>query len=479
MPDFASVHELAVHYGFPFKLRPDQISRVEFCYGYERSALFDDAGTGKTAVSTAVCLAWEQDVNIVLAPPILGRQWQRWLEGLTNAGKVVRYNGTPAQREKLPVEEAKWIITTIQTFKRDWDKLFMKLAKKKSALVVDEATSIANSKSDNFSAVQSWAGLGNKLILVTATPVNHPAQAYSYIKLKTPDIYRSYYHYEQCHVTERDFRDQPVVWDGLDLIRKRLMTQAIRTLKEDVLDLHRPNFITTMYELDKQHMKLYNKLMDELLLELPEDKVIDATNGASLFHAAQQIVSNWAHFSGDPTKRPALFDIIDEVIAEVNNSDVISGRPVSKLIIFTYYKMTSKAVLAYIKDVLKIDAVACYSEVSSKQQEKNIDRFLADPSCRILVGQPQSVGYGLNPQAVCWEVLFAETPTNPMHFRQAMERIYRDGQKHIPNIRIPYAEGTVQVSLHERLLANDDMASYLQGAHKTLRQAIHGAAKDT
>jgi SNF2 family DNA or RNA helicase len=474
MPDFNSVHDLTKYYGFPFTFRPDQVQRTELAYSFERCALFDDAGTGKTAVGTAVSLAVEPDVTLVVAPPILGRQWERWLQSLSGIGQIVRYKGSPKKRKELPIKDAKWLIMSIQIFKRDWDHLFLTLGKKHRMLLVDEATAVANSESDNFRAVRAWADMGKgRLVLMTATPVNHPLQAYAYIALKTPTIYRSFGHFQSVHVVERDFYDVPIEWEGLDLIRDRLMMKASRCLKEDVLDLHKPNYIPIAYELEPAHKKLYDKLMDEMLLELPNDTVIDATNGSTLYHASQQIVSNWSHFAGEEGKRPALWDIIDNAIEETDCLNTVC----SKLIIFTYYKRTSASLFQYLTEVKGIDTVACYSAVSGAQQERNIDRFLFDPKCRILIGQPQSVGYGLNPQAVCWETLFAECPTNPMHFRQAVERIYRDGQKHVPNVRLPFAEGTVQVSLHERLLENDDMASYLQGAHKTLRQAIHGASR--
>lgn len=474
MPDFNTVHDLTKYYGFPFTFRPDQVHRTEFAYTYPKSALFDDAGTGKTAVATAVSLAWEAEMTIVVAPPILGRQWERWLQSLTGIGKIVRYKGTPKKRSELDIKSANWLIMSIQIFKKDWNHLFLSLSARKVMLLVDEATAIANSESDNYRAVKSWGDIGsNRVILMTATPVNHPEQAYAYISIKTPAIYRSLGHFNQVHVVDRDIYDKVTEWDGLDLVRDRLMMRAVRTFKEDVLDLHKPNYIPIAYELEPAHMKLYNKLMDEMLLELPDNTVIDATNGSTLHHAAQQIISNWGHYAGEEGKRPAIFDVVDNMIEE---SDCLTPGS-SKLILFTYYKLTSAALTKYLTQDRGIDTVACYSAVSGAQQERNIDRFLYDDKCRILIGQPQSVGYGLNPQAVCWEVGFVECPTNPMHFRQAVERIYRDGQLHVPNVRLPFAEHTVQVSLHERLLSNDDMASYLQGAHSTLRQAIHGATR--
>ncbi len=472
MPDFATVHDLTAYYGFPFKFREDQVNRVLLTYPYQKCALFDDAGTGKTAVSTALALAWGSEINIVIAPPILGKQWTNWLNSLKNSGAVVLYRGTPKKREKLPVASAKWLVMTIQIFKKDWNQLYELVGKRTSALLVDEASNISNVESDNFRAVYLWGNANhgkNRVVAITATPANNPSQAYAYIKLKTPSIYSSKTAFEDIHVVSRDERDVPTEWSGLDLVHQRMMLQAVRTRKEDVLSLKEPQMIPITYQLEHSHMKLYEQLVEELLLEIGADGVMDMTVASKMYHATQQMVTNWGMFADDTTKKSAAFDVLDNVIEETN----CLQPEASKLIVFTYYKATSRGVMGHLKEK-GINAVACYSEVSRAQQDKNIEAFLGDPSCRILVAQPTSAGYGLNPQAVCCEELFFEFPTNPMHFRQAMERIWRDGQKHVPTIRLAIAEGTIQQRLLSNLMRNDDMASQLSGNPKYLRTMLTG-----
>lgn len=232
-------------------------------------------------------------------------------------------------------------------------------------------------------------------------------------------------------------------------------------------DLKEPNFIPIHYELAPEHKRLYDQLADEQLLLLPDGGKIDATTSGRLYNAIQQIVCNWRHFSGVPDVRPAIFDLLDAVADEINLKDPLS----SKLIVYTYYVMTSRLMLEYLAPY---GAVGCYSEVSAKQQERNIDQFLTDPACRILVAQPGSGGMGWNPQKVCWELLFVEEPVIPLHFIQGVGRVDRDGQEHVPNIRLAIAEGTIQRRLHHRLLDKDALANEVQGGYKDLRDAIHG-----
>ena len=140
----------------------------------------------------------------------------------------------------------------------------------------------------------------------------------------------------------------------------------------------------------------------------------------------------------------------------------------SKLIIWTYYKKTSASILGYLED---FGAVGAYSEVNSN---KSIKRFMEDEGCRILVAQPMSAGMGLEPQHVCWENLFVEHSTVPIHFVQSVGRTDRKGQKHMPTMRVAVANETIQVPLHSRLLSNGDLVQRTEGNVQSIRSAIYG-----
>ena len=85
-----------------------------------------------------------------------------------------------------------------------------------------------------------------------------------------------------------------------------------------------------------------------------------------------------------------------------------------------------------------------------------------------------SAGLGLEPQHVCWENLFVEYSTVPMHFTQSVGRTDRKGQKHIPTMRVACAEDTIQVALLQRLLHNGDLVQQTEGLPKSIRQALRG-----
>jgi len=458
----------------PFALRHttseewlDQYEAIESLIDYPRAGLYAEVGTGKTVMSTCLALAWNAEVNIIFMPPVLLLQWKKWLQSVGNIGSIMIYRGTPKERAVMSFAGVKWIMMTVGILKRDFDRIKRELGPRQKTIIVDEATSVKNCESANHKAVAEISE-GQNLALLTGTPLSTPHDAYGYIKLVSPMLYRSKAQFENIHVDDRDFYDKVIKWKNIDLMKANLMLNSVRLLKEQVLSgLKKPNYIPLTYELSKQHYALYKELAEEQLLELENGGKIDATSASKLYNALQQIVVNWDYFSGDPDARSTAYDLIDNVMDDVNVMDPAN----SKLIIASFYKITSRAILQYLSE---FGAVGIYGEVSAKQQEINSERFKDDPTCRILVMQPMSGGFGSDYQHVCSEVLFIEAPRMPLHFNQVVGRVYRDGQKNTPNIHIGIADGTIQKRLFENMLNNDELLTQIQGGFKALREAVYG-----
>lgn len=256
-------------------------------------------------------------------------------------------------------------------------------------------------------------------------------------------------------------------YQNLPLLAERFALHSIKRTKEELHGYNNePLFPDSTYSLASDHMKLYDRLVEEQLLVFDDGSKIDATTATRMYHALQQVVVNFDYYSGDPTKRSVAYDLVDLTIEQTECLIVEK----SKLIIWTYYKLTSRSLLKYLVDK-GYGAVAAYSEVDSI---KSFEEFMNNPECRILVAQPGSAGAGLNPQSVCSEALFLETSTIPMQSRQAIGRIDRVGQNKKPTIRFGVAEGTIQVPLLERLLRNDKLVSEVERTKSSLAKLLRG-----
>lgn len=462
--------EFDERYGFSrkagFQLTDKQINSVEEAVGYEKVLLNLEVGVGKTVMATAIALMLDYDKNLVIVPPILITPWLNWLVQM--GCDVVAYRGTPAKRKLIDLKQASWIVMSHDIFRRDFDHIKASVHRFRYSLILDEAHAAKSHKSVLFRSVLSLSSGDAGLQLLTGTPISSILDSYSYIKLKTPGMYRSYKAFTNLHVKTYDFYNNPVEFQNLEKLRKAFDVKTITGTKEEFHGFRlEPMFPDASYELHIEHYKLYVKLVDEQLLTLNDGEVVDATTSQRLYQALQQVVCNWGHFAGDFSKRSAIYDIIDQTVEETQCADVTK----SKLIIWTRAKMTSRSVLAYCNDVLKVKAVAAYSEVDS---EKSIQAFMNDPKVRILVGQPRSCGAGLNPQHICWEALYVELESSSILMRQSLGRLVRVGQKHIPRIKIAVAKGTIQEPVMKRLLSNDDQVAQVETSKQSVRNMLLG-----
>lgn len=446
---------------------PSELQKKDAITTYlsDRSAIFYDVGGGKTLVSTLAMLLWGEPHNLIVCPPILLPQWQSWLNDVGQMDTSV-FAGPKRTIEML---NHKWVIMSHAIFRDSYEGIKKFYANKQVAITVDEAQALKNPRSVLFRSVNNFISPDRRIILLTATPTSKPEDTYAYVKIKTPSIYRSMGHWENLHVAERDIFGSITKYRGLDNVAEWFAIKSIKRTKKELFgDNLDPVFAPLKYNLAPKHMKLYNKLCEEQLLLLPDGNKIDATSAQRLRHAVQQIIINMAKFSGDPKDRSVTFDLLDEVLEEVD--PLAQGK--SKLCIWTYYQSSSALVAEYLQAKFgKESTVAAYGAVDSA---KSVDRIMHDDSARILVAQPTSVGVGLNLQHVCSEMLFLETPTVPMLVRQAVGRVDRAGQKIRPTIRFGLAAGTIQPQLFNNLLKNDEFVTKVERSPASLRDEIFG-----
>jgi len=459
-------------YKLPFELREYQHKAISFCCLDKRSGLFADVGLGKTVMGTLIAFHHVYEGNadkiIVLCPPILIGQWYRWfqqIEYLNPGITVCAYKGTPKKRASLNLD-ADVLIMSIQIFKNDFDRLYQHHKRKKPFLIVDEAAAVRRPQTQNFRKVRDFSR-NRGLLLMTGTPLNSPLHAYGYLKLLRPSIYRSLAQFRTIHVAKEDFWGNAIEFKNLDLLKTHLDSCSIILHAEDCLDLPEIVYDVVCYDLSKKHMKLYRTLVEERLLVL-KDKVIDATEAQRLYHASQRIIMSPQAYSDEPIQ-PAGFEVIDSMLEEMEGE---------KLIIFANYRQTNRSIYRYVVDK-GYNAVLCYGDTPSSRQQENLQRFIADPTCRVLVANPGSIGVGVDGlQDVSRAVLFMELPLTSDAFKQAVGRVHRSGQKRSCFIRMAVANGTIQQMLRKRVVQKDDLVQQVIASPKKLRDALYGRLTD-
>lgn len=458
-------------YSFPFELHNSQSVEVNKLCSDWRVGYYWMPGCGKTAGSThqAMYAKIAHGVGqwVIVMPPILLDQWALWLRKVTDmqTGKppsVTIYAGTPQQRQKLDFK-SDFTLMSYGIMKQDFPRIHDAYAGKKVGLICDEAHAVKNHESDTHKAVALFSE-ERCTMLLTGTPINKPGDAYAYVKLLTPGVYRNHRQFERIHVAERDAYEKVTQWENLDLLKSNLYLTSSRLLLRDVRkDMVEPLYTTVSYSLDVQHMKLYRRIAEEKLVEFENGHEIDAISAGALRSALQQIIVNWGEFAEDPSKEPAALRVIEEVL------DEIGGR---KLVVAAHFRRTNAYLTAALK---KYGAVAIYGDVSPKDKQAALSRFINSPDCRVIVLQPSSAGFGVDGlQHVCSDMVVVEAPTVPAPFEQVVARLDRTGQNEVVHVRVAVALGTVQVKMFRDLLANDALANTVQGGYKDLKDSIYG-----
>ena len=460
---------LGEHFEFPFPPKKHQAETL-VKYGKEvRHGYGWRPGAGKTygTVAHACYLMAIRSAKqwVVLVPPIVLRNWSRFLDKVIDkrTGKPVTqtlYSGTPKQRAALSLDN-QFILMSYDIFKRDYDRISAHFEGKRVGVIADEAHKLKNMQTVNYKAV--WGMFNTQpVLLATGTPISTPEDAYTYMKFTNPTAYRNKRHFEQLHVGERDEYEKVTEWVNLDKLKENFLVNW--TMPEITRDNAAPvNFIPIVYDMDSAHLRLYNELVERQILEMEDGRVIDALNASALYHRCQQIINNWSHFEGDPNKVSAGISLIEEVLDEIGDE---------KLLVVANYRLTTTGVANHFKSQRPAMVIGGMSDT---QRYKEIDRFIQDKSCRLIVIQPEAGGVGLDGlQHVCNEMIFLECPTIPRQFEQAYARLDREGQTRQVNCRIAVANKTIQVSMHRSLLEKDDTIVKVTGGLKTLREAIHG-----
>jgi hypothetical protein len=452
----------------PWQYQRDEVNRgvIE---SEDRFGMYWDMGAGKTFGSTLYAMIRREQTGaqmIQLCPPILLKQWQRWLDDCGISNKV--YYGDKKQRSKITLDpDTNYFLTTPGMLKNDFDMLYEVFGRRRVMVKNDEATCAKNFESGTFRAVLQMAA-GNGVLPMTGSPLSTPKDAYAYIKLVSPGVYRSYSQFESIHVEKFDLYKRPVKWRKLDMLARNLALNASFISTPEVHpDMPRANISPVVYDLEAQHMKMYRTLVDQQMLVYESGFAIDATTANKLHVALQQVVLNAAYFAQDDKMVPYGFQLLDEFVTELRGQ---------KLLVFANYKMSVRAIMEYL---LKqgIDAVAVNGDISKAQKDRNVDRFKFNPDCSVAVMNPLSGGVGVDGlQECCNHALFLEIPSVSKDFFQAVRRIERPGQKFVCDVRVATALGTVQVTLRRNLVQNNGLIQQVIPSTSDLRAQLLGQA---
>lgn len=488
---------------------PHQVEDLKFCLQYTRFGLFNDAGVGKTLPMQALLVLYTAGYGnrgVVCMPPSLIGQF---MEGFYHAeesyfiglAKFINFRALVGTKKKKDGMWHRWEVTgkwpellvmsyqafsNLHPLKPQKEKIihnqrtgtsYVRPAVKPlrehplkkldyNTLFFDEAQALKNVGSGIAKKV--WRYVGSRkddffLGLFTGSPIaNTLEDAYGMIHLITPGVYNSQRHFQKTHCIYTQGNDgfkQLIGYQAIDLMNERIYAQARRVTKQEVLpDL--PPMIpeAVVVNLSPTHMHWYKKLINERVLELP-DEFIDATQQQKLRQVAMQMITTPEKYIPKKVEN-YLFDAFNEKVLSIDPT-------VNKIIVFAYYK-TSVDYLANRYEKYNPAVI----NGGSGDKEKARLKFRDDESCRMIIINWLSGGAGLNLQ-ISSHLLFYETPSVPSQALQAIARSHRGGQDKPVNVFFFRVMATLMAKSLKQLLKKDhDVNLVIRDKHKMLHELL-------
>lgn len=398
--------------------KPYQLEDVYKSIEWHRSANYSEVGTGKSLVSYLWImnkLYSGKKVVVVMPPALIGQYVRNFnvIEGHHFKIKTLLKNRSKRHSEMDVWDEEGWpdvVVMGYQLFTR-----YRKSLHNYKAMVCDEAHVIANPATQAFQATYQILFKWNMdLLLMTATPCTTELRsAYGHIRLKTPEVYNGLDHFDRIHTvwqigaphkTPAGYRDIPT-------IEAHLNRFSVRRRQSEVLDLANPTLVEHWVDLDYKHAEVYQTLLEQRILELG-DEIIVAKNQQALRQMALQLITNIERFS-DVLLDDNPLDNLKEIV------EAIGGE---KLAVFCHFQGTVEKLQ---KEFKKLNPAVVYGK---SDVQANVDKFLTDPTCRLIILNYQSGGAGFNLQSDCHYVVFYEPSGSPGMLQQALGRVQRSGQ---------------------------------------------------
>ena len=410
-----------------------------------RAILADDMGTGKTVQS----LSWLAYSNsfpaliVVTAPTKLQweREYHRWLAEIPDAEPVEVLKGRKST--KLYAGSSMIINWDILS---DWEPILSKYGFK--CIIGDEAQAIGNPNSKRGRAFLKLAKKIPQCIVMSGTPArSKPSQYWPMISCVEPTMFPNYqaYKWRYCDPQFTPFSQYPT-FDGITNAKElhsKLMHCMLRRTKQEIMtELPSKQIEVIPLEVDESMRGTYEQ----------EENNIGSDKDISALRLKVSSLGRTAYLM----KEKALKEWASNMMEETGE----------KVIIFCWHR----DVVDLLEEAFKeYNPAKIYGQTTLPEREVQKDKFINDDSCKVIIGNIQALGTGIDGlQKVCCKAIFAEFPNTATDAMQAEDRLHRGGQENQVTIYYTCAKDTI----------DEDMMAALDNKRKTLDSVLDGKETD-
>lgn len=450
-------------------MRHQQLGR-EIAKYQDRYAFFYDTRTGKTPLSLAIMyddiVANPSHKWLVVCPLILIEN--AWIpdaaEFIPEIKIVSCHASTPAKRIERINSDANIYVTNTESFvkyREHFDKLHL------TGCIIDESSDMKSPKSKVSKELVDFAQTLKRFYLLSGTPAPNGEQEY-YMQLKAVDYYgiqQSYTQFKEHYFVNMSYNPQfeklALRPDKKDELFSLIRQYALYVDKEDVLTTPGRTFHEVEFEMPPELKKHYNKLKNELYIELGDGLQITAPSTAAKLNKLNQVTSGFVidtqavkenkFYNEDRTELYNLsgyrFAKLIDLLGEIGDEQVL---------IWANYKAEFKIIREALGDTCR----CVYGETSITEKNEAI-RLFKEGKIQYLIANPASADKGLTLTNAHISIYFSLNWSYEL-FKQSMERIYGDIKKQPKHCDyyVMIAKGTIDRVLYSDVLQGKGRASY-------------------
>ena len=467
---------------YKFKTKPykHQLTALKKSWNKENFAYFMEMGTGKTKVLIDnLAMLYDKgkvDGALIIAPKGVVKTWyeQELPAHLPNhiENKTILWqaNITKSQQEKLDsILENEMLlhilVMNVEALSTDKGVNFARkfLLSHNTLMAIDESTTIKNPSAKRTKNIILIGKYAKYRRIMTGSPITkNPLDLYSQCEFLDPWLldFTSYYAFRNRYAEMKTMhirgRSIQVVseFKNLSELSETIKTFSDRVLKEDCLDLPPKTFMKRYVTLTSDQKKIYEQ-MKKAAMAVLNGKVTTTMTVLTQLMRLHQITCG--HFTADDgTSHAVESNRLNELMNVLDETE-------GKAIIWANYQLSvGEIIQKIIKEYGEDSYVHYYGLTSQEERQDNIRKFQNDPKCRLLVGTPQTGGYGITLTQANTVIYYSNSYDLEKRL-QSEDRAHRIGQKQKVTYIDIIAEDTVDEKIVEALRKKINIASEVMG----------------
>lgn len=445
---------------------PYQAEAVEAVRDLPYAGVFHEQGLGKTKIAIDIILYWLQngivDTVLLVTKKTLVANWTRELG--QHSFLTPRIVSSDRNQNFFALNSsARIILTHFEGVGLELKRLKLFQKTRRVAAVLDESAKIKNPDTTLTKAFFELSPGFTRRLILTGTPVaNRPHDIWAQIFFldQGQSLGKSFHDFESTLDLSKklasDHESRANFETALGSIWSKIAPFSVRETKDGgriQLPAKIVENVRSSWEVKQR--KMYIQVRDETRLSVIKDGVRTTDESADILKRLLRLVQVASNpklvdeaYEGTPGKWETLIDILADIIATNE-----------KAIVWTSFTENAEWLT---RKLVAHNAIVVHGKLSIEQRNRNIDRFLTKPECKILVATPGSAKEGLT-LTVANHVIFYDRGFSLDDYLQAQDRIHRVSQTKICYVYNLIMEDSVDEWVDSLLEAKRSAAQFAQG----------------